>query len=369
MFKILKKKIVFRPYKKVDLVLLDENCSNLNFSFLNFKIIKNNELNFYHLIVSLFKFIFNFYKKEKLTDLYFIEIIKHLNPEIGFGCEVDYRIFKFIKYFPKKISIIYQFAFYNFKYKDITKKNILKYSGGKKVKCDYFFIWNKVFKNYFDYFNTKFIVNGSTRNNEIITKPSKKKYDIMFISEFRKPVKSYYGTNNHYLSMKLIDASSSYIYKILEKLRLSNKRKICVGLTSNRRDKIGKINKTDENEFIQRDLKKYYSENTNSYNVAEKSKIIISLHSTLGPELLARGHKVLFLNPDHFFFDVDFLKIYKYPFLNISYKEIDIIKSIEQLIKLKELKWKKILDIKNFPIPFDKNNLLIKKTLKDILKK
>ncbi len=369
MIKILEKKIVFKPYKKVDLVLLDENCSNLNFSFLKCKIIKNNEINIYHLIISLLKFILNFYKKKNLSDYYFIEIINHLNPEIGLGCEVDYRILKFIEYFPKKISIMYQFTFYNFKYKEITKKNLLKYAKSKKVKCDYFFIWNKKFKNYFDYFDTKFIVNGSTRNNEIITKPSKKKYDILFISEFRKPVKSYYGTNNHYLSMKLIDASSSYIYKILEKLRLSKKIKICVGLTSNRGDKVGKIKKIDENKFIQRDLKKFYTENTHSYNIAEKSKIIISLHSTLGPELLARGHKVLFLNPDHFFFDVDFIKIYKHPFLNISYKESDITKNIEQLIKLRESKWKKILDIKNFPIPFDKNNLLIKKTLKNILKK
>ncbi len=369
MIKILKKKFIFKPYKKVDIVILDGNCSNLKFDFLKSKTINSTEINCYHLMISFLKFIFSFNRKKKLSDFYFIEIIKNLNPKIGLGCEVDYKIFKFIKYFPKKISILYQFTFYNFKYKKITQKNILNNLETKKVKCNYFFIWNKKFKNYFDYFDTKFIVNGSTRNNEVETKPFKKKYDIMFISEFRRPVKSYYGTNNHYLSMKLIDATCSYILKILEKLRLSNKRKICVALTSNRKEKINKISRVEENKFIKRDLKKYYTEDSNSYNIAEKSKIIISLHSTLGPELLARGHKVLILNPDHFFFNADFLRIYKYPFINISHEESNIIKNIEKLISLNDTKWKQILNIKNFPIPFNKNNQIIKTTLKDILKK
>ena len=71
------------------------------------------------------------------------------------------------KYFPKKKSIIYQFGFYNFKYIELFKKNILKFTNTKKIKCDYFFIWDKKFKDYFYYFDTKFIVNGSTRSNEI----------------------------------------------------------------------------------------------------------------------------------------------------------------------------------------------------------
>ena len=49
---ILKKKFLFRPYSKVDLVLLDDNCSNLNFNFLKFKTIRSDEINLFHFVVA-----------------------------------------------------------------------------------------------------------------------------------------------------------------------------------------------------------------------------------------------------------------------------------------------------------------------------
>ena len=39
----------------------------------------------------------------------------------------------------------------------------------------------------------------------------------------------------------------------------------------------------------------------NLSDLASKSNLIVTTYSTLGVELLARGHKVLFINPDYFF--------------------------------------------------------------------
>jgi len=362
------KKLVFKPYPKVDLVLLDENCSNLDFNFVKYKVIKSNEVNVYHLFFALIKFIFSIFNYRKLSEIYFIEIINQMNPKIGLGCEIDFRIYRFLKFFPNKKSIIYQFGFYNFDYINEMKNNILNFCKSKEVKCDYFFLWHSKYKKYFTYFKTKFIVNGSTRSNEVKIKNHKKKYDILFISSFRKPVKSYYGTNKHYLTMNLSDATSSYVLKILNDLQTKYNFKISVAMVSNRKDKVTKIDNLDENNFIRRDLKKYQSEAINSYRLAEKANLIVSTHSTLGQELLSRGHKVLFINPDHFFYNENILNNLKRIVFETSYKKEVISKSILKLLKMTDRKWKNLNIKKKFQIPFDQNNKNLKKLIEEILR-
>ena len=363
---ILKKKFLFRPYSKVDLVLLDDNCSNLNFNFLKFKTIRSDEINLFHLVVAFFKFILSF-NNFKFKDVYFIEIINKLDPKIGLGCDVNFRIYKFLKYFPKKKSIIYQFGFYNFKYIELFKKNILKFTNTKKIKCDYFFIWDKKFKDYFYYFDTKFIVNGSTRSNEIKKTKIKKKYDIMYVSSFRHQVKSYHDTNQHYLTMTVSDAMSSYLLTILNNLKIKKKLKICLALASNRKEKTNRISSFHEIDFIKRDLKNFIVEKKNSYDLASKSNLIVTTHSTLGVELLARGHKVLFINPDFFFYNENIIKNFKNFFHVTTSNKKAISKSIMNLLKFSDKKWKINFSKTSFKIPYDEKNKILKNLLIKLL--
>ena len=56
----------------------------------------------------------------------------------------------------------------------------------KNLVCDYFFVYDKDSQKILNFIKTKFIVSGSVRNNEILRKKRKhKKYDVMFISEYR----------------------------------------------------------------------------------------------------------------------------------------------------------------------------------------
>lgn len=361
------KEIKFTPYKKVDLIFLEDNAINLRFNNLSCKVLDYKEINLYHLFVSVLSSLIRFkFSKKSISDFYFKYIMLYLNPHVAVGNEVDYRIFRFIKNFPDKKTILYQFAQYDFSYQKITKNNISGYlNTNKKIKASYFFIWHKKYNKYFDFFDTKFIVAGSLRSNSFPIKSKKKIYDIMFISQFRRPVKDYYGTNDHYLSMRVQDAVVSYIMKILESIRKKYNLKIAIALTSSRIEKKNTISKRDEIKFYERDVKKFYTSDKSSFELAAKSKLIISIHSTLGHELLFKGYKVLFLNPHKFYFNTNDLGYSRHLYFGSSEKK-QIIKKIINTLNISNKVWeKKIIKFKKNN--YDKNNSKIKNLINKLL--
>ena len=126
----------------------------------------------------------------------------------------------------------------------------------------------------------------------------------MFASTFRKKVYKFFGLVHHGF-LEMSDASSTYILNMINQLILSKNLKVCIAFSSLRSDKKNKLSFKDEKEFYQSNLKKFYVEkNIDSYQLAEKSKIIINVGSSLGLDLISRGHKVLFLHHNihkHFF--------------------------------------------------------------------
>ena len=62
---------------------------------------------------------------------------------------------------------------------------------------DYFLVKNEHSKNFYSFVKSEFIIAGSVKNNEIEIKKQNKIFDMMFISQFRSKVESYYGTNNN----------------------------------------------------------------------------------------------------------------------------------------------------------------------------
>ena len=68
------------------------------------------------------------------------------------------------------------------------------------------------------------------------------------------------------------------------------------------KEKKDHIKKSDEKSFFSKILeqKKFYIEDTDSYQLSNKSKLVVTTYSTLGMELLSEVRKVLFIDPFYF---------------------------------------------------------------------
>ena len=147
------KRWIFKKNEEVDILLLDNGGANLFFESCSFNYLKNDEINFRYFFTTLIKFIF--FEKNKssnsLGDIYFKTIVNSFNPKITIGNEVDHTLFRFKKLFPKKKSIIYQFATYVDIYKIGARNRHLGFFKNKlsRINFDYFFIYNDWCKKFF----------------------------------------------------------------------------------------------------------------------------------------------------------------------------------------------------------------------------
>ena len=106
--KFFTKKWYFSCEKNIDLILLDNNFAKLKFKNLKYLNL-NNKLYIFEFLTSLFKYILKLkFTKVKFVDYYFKNLIIKLNPKVALGHDIDEVIFKFKKFFPEKISIMYQ---------------------------------------------------------------------------------------------------------------------------------------------------------------------------------------------------------------------------------------------------------------------
>jgi len=368
----LQKKWVFKKYEKKKILVLDRSIK-LDLLRGEFYQIKKNELNFLLIFELLFK---KFSFSKKIKDLSFVEsyyylLISKINPKILIGHECDILPFKIKVFFPDKILILFQFASYNNIYKKAAKIRHLKHArqNDGKIKVDYFCVFDEWHQNFFDYFDTKFLITGSVKNNSIPVVKSPKKNDILIISEFREKIKSYHGTNNNVSTMRLSDVCISYISKITNEYCKKNKKKISIAFVSNRNDKKykGKGFRKNEIDFFKRDIENLKEENKDSITLAAESEMSICLASNLGPELLSRGEKVLFLNIHHFVLPWYFLPDKSGPFWYQGQNAEIIKEKIEYLLSLSESKWKETLAKNKIHMKFDSGNSILKKKIEDIL--
>ena len=359
-FKKLIKKFNFKDINEVDILLLDEQ-TNLNFN--EYKISRlYDDINFKYVLKSLIRFLSN---KNSISDSFFIEYIKQSNPSICISSEISQRSFKCKKYFKNITSITHQIATYWPLYKDIVKK---RYKG---FKTDIFLLHSNDYKDYFKFLSKKFYVVGSLSNNQkpLIPPKKKPKFDIMFISEFRKINKNYLGTNKNLSDISFAMACTSYLIKLLKDYCEIRNKKMVIALVSNRKEKHF-ISRIDEIEFYKRDFPKVNFTKRDSISLASDAKLSICLTSNLGPELLSRKHKVLFLNVNHFFFDWELFK--KRPKVGLhwykgSNKKI-IFNKLDSLLNMRKEKWEKKLENFNNNLPYDYKNQKIFEIIKSILK-
>lgn len=375
---ILKRKLSFTIFKKsnYDIILLDNNYANLNLK--NFKVIKydENKIYLFYILKSLFKFILTF-RINSFKKFYFEFLFADINPKIAIGHDIEIRIFDYKKYFPKKtITIVYQHGFY---WQVHNERSVYRF---KNKKSDYFLIFNQWHRKIFSSIKSKFIIAGSVKNNETqVNSTKKRKYDIMYISQFRKLDKtniniesknSYDGFNyaNKALDMNYFNTIEIYFLKILNDYCKKYNKKLCIALASHRKEKKNKINTDEEIKYFSYYLEKFSVEKLNSFEISEMSNLNICLSSNLGPELLSRGKKVVFFNLNSIIHDWCFLE--KKKDLGICwYKGINPIiihKKINELLKMSNKAFN--LKIKNLDIKinYDAGNKILKNIIANELK-
>ena len=373
---ILKKNISFKNFRNsnFDIVLFDRNYAGLNLKGLNTFVYNENDIHLLYLLKSLINY---FKQKNKLSlkENYFKSLYWDFNAKIAIGHDIESRIFDFKKLSSKTKVIVYQQGFY---WPIHQARSAQRF---KNFKSDFFLIFDKWHKKIFKGVKTKFIISGSVKNNEIKIKDKKskkKKYDIMYISQFRyldkiclTEKKSGYESfvyENHAHAMKYSDTLEIFILKILNEYCKKNNKILCVALASNRKEKKNKINKEDELKFYNQYLDRFNTEANNSFEIAEKSNLSICLSSNLGPELLSRGKKVLFLNANTLISDWYFLKKEEGPFWYKGKNKEKIFKKIQFLLSCSSDKWNKIIKKnKNIKMYFDPNNNKLKKIINRLI--
>ena len=218
----------------------------------------------------------------KISEIYFENLVKQINPKIGIGHEMDKKIFLFKKFLPDKFSLGYQHSFIfegainSFYKKKFQKKNL-----------DYYFVYDDRSKKIMSRFiKSKYIITGSIKVNEklkYLNKLRGKKYDIAFVSRFRsfKNKKS----NNYDL----------FLVKIIYEYCIKNNLNFVIIFASKRKDKEEVVNfYKREKEFYDSAIHSYEIGNQDGLYVSKQSKLTICTNSNLGYELLFTNHKVTF---------------------------------------------------------------------------
>lgn len=298
LLKISKSKISFSKIKKSKVlvfgvpgfinVLNDKKYNFIKFKDINFLHNWGESYNFYILIKCLIKLKFNFL-------FYSNEYISAVNPKIILSFLDHYKIFYLLKKKKNQKKILIQFAFRANEY-GVFKKN----KDFLKNKVDYVFAFNKgIAKKYVQLLGCKTYSTGSFLSNDVIKKKYKKIYDIVYISTFR--AKSSHGVINKNITIKdYLDTEADFVKKIMRYAE-ENKRKLHILCTKKYFNKTEEIEEIEFFNDIFKNKKWNMIRRTSAsfkftYNVIDKSNIILGIDSTVLYESFARGQKTIFFD-------------------------------------------------------------------------
>lgn len=350
---------LFHPKKKVDILVFGRTNLKLDLGRKTKLFELYNQIYISIFFKSLFLCLIQL-KKHTFNEIYFREVIGLFSPKIAIGDEINNNIFKFKKLYPKKIAIGFQ----------IINRSNISTRKTKKGSCDYFLLFNNQSKKYYRNIKAKFLVIGSLKNNEKPLKNLRKKFDLMFISEFRPKIydKVKARTKKQFKIVQGIKKNfyrfNELILNILKEIANDYDLKICIALASNRIEKKRKNFKKKEEEFFSKYLNKVSFPNSSSYELAERSNLIISMWSNLGIELFSQNKKVFFFAPN-FFKNINWNFFPKKNGFNWhqDLRKQEIKNKIIKLLKLKDNKWNKFCKHSGYGISFDKKNNLLKKLI------
>jgi len=346
------RKIVIRRIKKVDILFLDENYSNLKMSKFSSDYLNFNEINLFclkFLIINLVRKLFSL----SIKDIYLKSIIEAYSPKIVIDHSINGRALRVKRYLKNVFCITYQHSFFY----DWEKKTYKKRFKG--LSCDLFITFSTKDTEFLSKFiKSKFISLGSIKNNEINLQRSKFKIPILLISEFRRREKTL-----HYKKFR----------EITELTRIfcaKNKIIPFVAINSIRKDKKKKISLEQEINFFKKYLRVFKWRKINNYKLSSQSKMTIALSSNLAVELLARGFKTALINLVGEVKKNNSIPYYhkKKTFFVLNSPRKKIMNKLDYIYYMENSLWKK--KIKNFShIMFDKNNKKFKTIIQNIIQK
>tara|TARA_B100001057_G_scaffold501029_1_gene619823 strand:+ start:9615 stop:10802 length:1188 start_codon:yes stop_codon:yes gene_type:complete len=373
--KIFNSKIIFSKITKADILVWGTPGYINILNEKKYKLINLNKANVlkiwgenYHLSI-LFKCLFKL--KFSLVD-YTNEFIEVAKPKIIISFLDNYNSFYLIKKNKKQKKILLQNA------SRTNEGNTFRLNKFyKQNKVDYIFCHNlEIKKKYEDLLGSKVFCTGSFLSNNFSINRSKKKYDIVFISTFRKinknnPIKNGKITWYDYLESEKILLKNIYKFSKKYKKTLSILCTNKIDQRSSERDFFNKIlGKKGNWEFINRRFGDYKS----AYKIVDQADIVVGIDSTLLYESFGRGNKTIFFDvrpsnkylddTRHFAWPKKFPK--SGPFW-ISSNEFKLIENIlKRNIHINKNKWKRIhKKYANSLMKYDKNN----KTFYNIVKK
>ena len=281
-FRLLSYKFSFKKNSKVEILLLDDNYSFLSFENKKVAVINFKEINIYYILLTLIYFLFRNKNKFNFKKLYWKILMDDYDPIVAIGHDMNMRIFSFKEMYPEKKTIAYQLGHYWDIHVERSRDQL------SEKKCDYFFIFRDWETKIFNVIDTKFIISGSVKSNEKITIPEKK-YDLMFISEFRKldpktinKIKQGYHSYtfaNRSIEMNFKDVCTIYVLDIINNFQNRKNIQLSVARSSIRKDKNNRLSKTDEMKFFNEYLNNFHVEEIDSFQLAEKSDVIICISS------------------------------------------------------------------------------------------
>ena len=270
------KKILVYDYEGSDELLKylpDKNTEILH--------VRRENLNIMIFFVSIIK-----YKISWTFSKYLRTYIEKVKPEfIITFIDNNPEFYKIKNYFPNSKTIFIQNGVRGYE-NDIFGIFFKKNENIKDLFVDEMFVWNEQTGiNYKKYLKGNFNAIGSIKNNRIKVNKDKKKYEILFLSEYRKKTgfgKNYTWENYFSIEKKFIP----YLYKFCQNKKI--KLSICANT----------FNYEEEHSFYKDlingkewELLKRENEDS-SYNYVDLSKAVIFISTALGYEAITRGAKV-----------------------------------------------------------------------------
>jgi len=377
--KILNSKILFSNIKKADILIWGAAGFTNVLNEKKYKLINLNKANVikvwgenYHLLILLKCFL-----KLKFSFVdYSNEFIKIAKPKLIISFLDNYSSFYLLKKTKYQRKILIQNASRTNEY------NIFKVDKSyKENKVDYLFCQNnKIKKKYEDLLGSKVFNTGSFLSNNFPINRSKKRYDILFISTFRKIGKNSPIINGKITLYDYLESEKILIKNIFQFSKKYNK-KLSILCTNkihqqlSERNFFNKILGQNKNwKFINRKLGDYKE----AYKIVDQANIVVGIDSTLLYESFGRGNKTVFFDvrpsnkyldtTRHFAWPKKFSK--SGPFWISSNKFEQIENILKKNISQNDIQWKKIYKrYANSLMNFDKDNKTFYEVIKNCLKR
>jgi len=283
-------------YDDINYNYLKSNYKNIDFGLLE---ARGKTFNLPILIISIF---YSFYKKKNLKLSYFYNYVKFVKPKFLITF-FDNNVFFYSLSTKLKLNIpsIKTISYQN-GLRQNNKGDIFDLMGPSKIlSCDYIFTLSKSYNSlYKTRIRSEIIDAGSFKSNELLIHHSNIKFKYTFISQLENFQKN--STNFLNDNLCLFYKSENHLLNYLNSANFIKDHDINILLRSDlpeEQNYFNNIFKTKKINFIKKSIN--FQE---TYNIIDRSDIVITIDSTLGIEAISRNIKTIFISTRCFYNNV-----------------------------------------------------------------